>query len=316
MLFTSSRPIRLINGRNRALVCAVACADGTKCVAFADAFAPIIDVPVDETCPLLKDDTHVICNGMRVHDEGEAPPLNPDVQLVRCGQQLIVIASTDDSKMAFSLNWWLRTHDRADALVSCMSRLGCKTLSVPVSVGHYNRIIACITNAPVKQPKKPRLETWVADIDPLPFQKHQLRRATCLPGYKLFYLPETPVTVEAHVLPVPVAPVSPALVAAPVPLKPVRASLHVGDIPLDGTDEQLIDLYNDSIQTLHKTYPAAVFSKEACALCWRAGKNECVTCFQFVLCDECCTQLEGNCSQCLFEDQQAVADSCEAKRVT
>lgn len=302
LTFSASLPVSLECGVHRLLACAVSTPKGPKCIAFVDAFAPVIDVPVDGTCDLV----NMQCDGLSIHDEGEVVPLKSNVQLWRCSGQLVVIASTMDTRMAFSLNWWLRTRDRANALTSCLARLGCAPHRVRMNASVFRNTVQCITRATSTHDTP-----WMAAIAAVPFPPPILRSATCLPGYRFAYLPH-----------------GSAITTMPLPdthvldtrddtekLVDDELDTHVGDIVIHSeSDEELAALFVKSMRAVRRAYPAGVFSGDTCCMCWGPGTNECVACFQFVLCNECTTALEGNCSQCLFVGQDHAADVCEARR--
>jgi len=68
-------------------------------------------------------------------------------------------------------------------------------------------------------------------------------------------------------------------------------------------------------QERDKRVPAAVLENGACLACWsKESLALCSACGLWSLCNRCHTELEGNCFQCLFEDQVDKAKACFMRR--
>jgi hypothetical protein len=64
-----------------------------------------------------------------------------------------------------------------------------------------------------------------------------------------------------------------------------------------------------------KRVPANVLAKSACMICWGLGARiPCHHCQMWNLCTSCDEAFEGNCLQCLYEDQEKKAKEAVRKR--
>jgi len=61
--------------------------------------------------------------------------------------------------------------------------------------------------------------------------------------------------------------------------------------------------------------PAAVLEHGACLACWsKDSMTKCGSCSLWSLCATCYRELEGNCFQCLYDDQIDAAKACFQRR--
>ena len=64
-----------------------------------------------------------------------------------------------------------------------------------------------------------------------------------------------------------------------------------------------------------KRVPAAVLDHCACMACWsKDSLRRCIACDLWSVCGRCAHELEGNCFQCLYEDQSEAARQCFFRR--
>lgn len=61
--------------------------------------------------------------------------------------------------------------------------------------------------------------------------------------------------------------------------------------------------------------PKPVQLKQRCVLCWSPSSALCKRCSLWALCSTCSTRLEGNCCQCLYEDQADAANERVKARI-
>lgn len=65
-----------------------------------------------------------------------------------------------------------------------------------------------------------------------------------------------------------------------------------------------------------KRVPPAVLDHKACVACWATETMTiCKSCRVWSMCNRCTQELEGNCLQCLYEDQLEVARACFKRRL-
>ena len=62
--------------------------------------------------------------------------------------------------------------------------------------------------------------------------------------------------------------------------------------------------------------PKPVRDNLRCMLCWTPSSSQCSRCNLWALCATCNSELEGNCLQCLYEDQEDKAKARVALRIS
>ena len=327
------------------LACAYVAPDGSvKCIAFADAFSPIIDTKVDVDAPLCS--VTSTCNGRAVSDT--LVTTKGAIELWRAGPQLVVL----QGDTLHSLNAWLTTLDRAVLLVKRLEHLGTR---VPrIVCGDFVDIVVQITNASSTKRAKGGVE-WQAnvDFDLDLFTRHVPRHVDTRPGYLFAFLPhaapidyviptiptasiedidDIPVSV-LPMAPIPMAPIPMAPIPmAPTPMAPIPApttlvecmayhendawSLNTADIPFDASMSiaDLLALHEESMRQFRLRTPIGVLNNVQCCMCWEPSSVVCSGCSMFSLCARCHIDVEGNCEACLFEGQGPAADACIGRR--
>ena len=321
------------------LACAyITPAGSVKCIAFADAFSPIIDTRVDVEGRLCSATT---CNGRPISD---APVTTKGpIELWRAGPQLVVF----QGDVLHSFNAWLTSLDRAVLLVKRLEHLG---TSVPrIVCSDFFNVVAQITNAHSTKRAKGAVE-WQADVDfDLELTTHLPRYIDTRPGYLFGYLPhiapiemsfpsipveyiediDDPTSVPIVPVPivtVPIVPIVPILTVPLVPLKTLAEctkfherdgwTINTADIPFDATMsmKDLLALHEESMRQFRLRTPIGVLNSVQCCMCWESSKLPCTGCSLFSLCARCHMELDGNCEACLFEGQGAAADECIKRR--
>jgi hypothetical protein len=64
-----------------------------------------------------------------------------------------------------------------------------------------------------------------------------------------------------------------------------------------------------------KRVPSAVLDNVSCMACWnKESLSICKSCRAWSLCNRCSEEMEGNCFQCLYDDQLEVARACYKRR--
>ena len=174
------------------LVCAyVSSRDySTRCIAFADAFSPILETRVDVTAPLCSATTS--CKG-RVISDAVVTTRGP-IELWRAGPHLVVL----QGDTLHSLNTWLTSLERAALLVKRLEYLGTR---VPrIICGDFFDIVAQLINAPSAKRTRGSIP-WQADVklDFSLFSIHAPHHVDTRPGYLIGHLPHR-APVEASML--------------------------------------------------------------------------------------------------------------------
>lgn len=82
------------------------------------------------------------------------------------------------------------------------------------------------------------------------------------------------------------------------------------------TVQDLEDVMLAMKQQRDKRVPLPVLKNKKCLVCWQPSAALCVRCKLWSLCGTCKTELEGNCLQCLWTDQEATAREALKRRVT
>jgi len=302
------------------LACAYVARDrSTKCIALADAFSPILQTPVDVEAPL----DGVSCKGLEISD---APvTTSGDIQLWRAGPQLVVF----QGGILHSMNAWLTTLDRAALLVKRFEDLG---TDVPrIKCNDFFTLVSRLTNTSTI--KRTKSVPWQADVDfdLSLFTIHAPRTLETRPGYLFASLPRTfPADVAVPVEAIDSPPRHQPTVQSPIQSLECPKTLvdcvayheqqgwtaNTSDIPFDASMSvaDLVALYEESMRQFRARTPIGVLNNTQCCMCWKASASLCTGCSMFSLCEQCSTELEGNCEACLFEGQEKVADECIKKR--
>jgi hypothetical protein len=80
------------------------------------------------------------------------------------------------------------------------------------------------------------------------------------------------------------------------------------------TPEDTIQILEEAKFQSDLRTPLGVLDNKRCIHCWDISSQECSSCGLWHLCTRCSAELEGNCVQCLFDDQVVAADAAIARR--